>query len=278
MSSASKHLDPQSLAPQPTTSQRFQASDADVIFQSSDNVRFHIHRKNLETHTGAFPPAEIETHGEIVTLTEDVSTLDNLFQYVYPQRQPDLELLSVDELYKLAEAAEKYEVFNVMAMCKARIKQLASDNPGIAFNYASNHDHQDIMSIAAPLLLDVPLDELVVTLLPRFVIPWVRYREYWNRVAWKAVNAQLTFPNEVYHGSLCDGYLPTNASKLWMALGDKRSRKAIFELVRNFDIPGRCPRCNHCIDGVNLKVAILAATELFVSRALDAVPEFETFL
>ncbi|KAG6916797.1 hypothetical protein DXG01_005320 [Tephrocybe rancida] len=164
-----------SLAPQPTTSQRFQASDADVIFQSSDNVWFHIHRKNLETQTGAFPPAEIETHGEIVPLTEDASTLENLFQYVYPQRQPDLELLSVDELYKLAEAAEKYEVFNVMSMCKARInheRQLASDHPAMAFNYASNHDHQDIMTIAAPLLLDVPLDELVVTLLPRFVIPW----------------------------------------------------------------------------------------------------------
>ncbi|KAG6807154.1 hypothetical protein H0H92_008600, partial [Tricholoma furcatifolium] len=89
-----------------TTSESFCAQDADVIFQSSDNVQFHIHRKNLETQTGAFPSSEFKTNGEIVPLTEDSSTLERLFQYVYPQRHPDIESFEFGDLYKLAEAAE----------------------------------------------------------------------------------------------------------------------------------------------------------------------------
>ncbi|KAG6916794.1 hypothetical protein DXG01_005317 [Tephrocybe rancida] len=104
--------------PQPVVSEHY----ADVVFKSSDNVLFHIHRKNLETQAAAFPPSEFVTNGEIVPLTEDASTLEKLFQYVYPQRQPDIELLSFDELLKLAEAVEKYEVFHVMSACKSRFK------------------------------------------------------------------------------------------------------------------------------------------------------------
>ncbi|KAG6824349.1 hypothetical protein H0H92_007133, partial [Tricholoma furcatifolium] len=90
----------------PVISENFHASDADVVFRSSDNVLFHIHRKNLETQTGAFPSSEFKTNGEIVPLTEDSSTLERLFQYVYPQRHPDIKSFEFGDLYKLAEAAE----------------------------------------------------------------------------------------------------------------------------------------------------------------------------
>ncbi|KAG6839763.1 hypothetical protein C0991_011872 [Blastosporella zonata] len=103
-------------------SEKFNASDADVIFKSSDDVLFHIHRKNLEAHAGAFPPSEFSTNGEVVSLTEDASILEKLFQYIYPQRHPDIELMDHEDLYKLAEAAEKYEVFGVIALCKTRIR------------------------------------------------------------------------------------------------------------------------------------------------------------
>ncbi|KAG6815648.1 hypothetical protein H0H87_012660 [Tephrocybe sp. NHM501043] len=106
----------------PSLSKNFQASDADVIFKSSDNVLFHLHRKNIEAHSAAFPPCEINTNGEFVPLTEDASTLENLFQYVYPRRHLDIKLLPSDDLFKLAEAAEKYEMYCVMSICKARIE------------------------------------------------------------------------------------------------------------------------------------------------------------
>ncbi|KAG6916791.1 hypothetical protein DXG01_005314 [Tephrocybe rancida] len=107
---------------QTAVSERFHALDADVVFKSSDNILLYIHRKNLESHAAAFPPSEFDTRGEIVFLTEDASTLENLFQYVYPERHPDIELMPFESLYKLAEAAEKYEIFSLMCICKARLK------------------------------------------------------------------------------------------------------------------------------------------------------------
>ncbi|KAG6808795.1 hypothetical protein H0H92_002876 [Tricholoma furcatifolium] len=107
---------------QPVISENFHASDADVVFRSSDNILFRIHRKNLETHADAFPPPEFKTNGEVVPLTEDSATLENLFRYIYPQLHPDIEDLGIERLSNLAQAAEKYEVYNVMAMCKSRMR------------------------------------------------------------------------------------------------------------------------------------------------------------
>ncbi|KAH0581489.1 hypothetical protein H2248_011205 [Termitomyces sp. 'cryptogamus'] len=107
---------------QPATSPNFHASDADIVVRWSDNILFHVHRKNLETHAAGFPSSEFDAKGEIVPLTEDASTLENLLRYMYPQRIPDIELLAFDHLYDLAEAADKYEVFHVMNMCKMRME------------------------------------------------------------------------------------------------------------------------------------------------------------
>ncbi|KAG5352782.1 hypothetical protein C0989_000444 [Termitomyces sp. Mn162] len=104
----------------PATSPNFHASDADIVVRWSDNILFHVHRKNLETHAAGFPPSEFDAKGEIVPLTEDASTL--VLRYMYPQRIPDIELLAFDHLYDLAEAADKYEVFHVMNMCKMRME------------------------------------------------------------------------------------------------------------------------------------------------------------
>jgi hypothetical protein len=98
------------------------AQDADVIFSSSNNVLFRIHRMNLQAATGAFPPAEFETFGETVPLTEASGTLELLFQYIYPIPQPDISLLPFEKLAPLAEAAEKYQVFPAMFVCKIYMK------------------------------------------------------------------------------------------------------------------------------------------------------------
>lgn len=95
--------------------------DADVVFQSCDGVRFHIHRKNLETATGGFPPPEFETCGETVHLTESARTLELLFQFIYPRRHPSLECEVIEVIAPLAEAAEKYEVFPAMNICHVRM-------------------------------------------------------------------------------------------------------------------------------------------------------------
>lgn len=94
------------------------AGDADVIFESSDNVLFSIHRKNLEVATGAFPPSNFSTEGRNVALSESSSTLELMFQYVYPMPQPDVSSLPFESLALLAEAVEKYQVFPAILICK----------------------------------------------------------------------------------------------------------------------------------------------------------------
>lgn len=95
-----------------------------VTIQSSDNVKFNIHRTNLETSTGAFPGAEFETNGEVVYLTEKADVLAILFKFIYPQRHPSLEHLDFALLSQVAEAAEKYEVFAAMNIASIRLRSV----------------------------------------------------------------------------------------------------------------------------------------------------------
>lgn len=97
------------------------AADADVIFQSCDGVFFHIHRKNLEVNTEGFPPAGFDTQNNIVALSEHSTTLELLFQFVYPARHPYLASVDFETLAKLAEAAEKYQVYPAMNICRIRM-------------------------------------------------------------------------------------------------------------------------------------------------------------
>ncbi|CAA7269258.1 unnamed protein product [Cyclocybe aegerita] len=100
----------------------FNAPDADVTFQSSDGIQFHIHRKHLESHTGAFPGSEFDTRGEVTHLTEHSKTLAILFQFVYPRRHPTLQDADFATLMPVAEAVEKYQVFSAMNTCEARLR------------------------------------------------------------------------------------------------------------------------------------------------------------
>ena len=91
--------------------------DADLIFQSSDGVRFHIHSKYLENTSGGFAPSEFPTKDEVIMLPETAETLELMFQFVYPRRQPVLAFLSFGTLGALAEASEKYEIYPAMQIC-----------------------------------------------------------------------------------------------------------------------------------------------------------------
>ena len=98
------------------------AADSDITFESSDNALFHVNRKNIEAHAAGFPPAEIDTCGETIRLTEDSTTLELLFAFMYPRRHPNLDVAPFEHLASLAEAAEKYEVFSLMDNCQLRMR------------------------------------------------------------------------------------------------------------------------------------------------------------
>ena len=60
----------------------------------------------------------ISVEGEVVQLVEPAAVLELLFQYVYPQRHPNLQLVEFEVLNGLAEAVEKYQVYPALEHCK----------------------------------------------------------------------------------------------------------------------------------------------------------------
>ena len=96
--------------------------DSNVIFQSSDGILFKVHKVNLTIGARGFAPPEFETQGEIVHLSESANTLEVLFQFCYPTPYPYLGGMEFDVLALLAEAAEKYQIFSAMNICKIYMK------------------------------------------------------------------------------------------------------------------------------------------------------------
>ncbi|KAF9457609.1 hypothetical protein BDZ94DRAFT_1175170, partial [Collybia nuda] len=149
--------------------------DSDVIFKSSDGVLFKLHKINLSVNSRGFPPAEFSTLNEIVQMSETSDILELLFQFCYPYRRPDLELIEFKVLTSLAEAAEKYEVFPAMSMCNIQIKSNILQNAVDVTLYAAKHGYTDILDITYPLVLKEPIGEIVSKLPYHIVVPWVRY-------------------------------------------------------------------------------------------------------
>ncbi|KAF9461570.1 hypothetical protein BDZ94DRAFT_1299144 [Collybia nuda] len=178
-------------------SEHFNAADADVTFQSSDRVLFRVHRMNLEFASGGFPPAETDTHGETVVLSEDASTLELLFQYMYPNPLPDIQSkCSFDNILKLGEAAEKYQVFSAMYICKLSMKYelKGKSHPIEILTYGVKHGYADLADMAALQLLEKSSYEVLSKLPTHLIVPWFnspfreqsRYYNIWECLLYEA--------------------------------------------------------------------------------------------
>ncbi|KAF8990734.1 hypothetical protein BDQ17DRAFT_343944 [Cyathus striatus] len=89
--------------------------DADVSFKSSDGVLFALHRRNLATHAGGFPPPDTY---KIINIPEHSETLELLLQFVYPPDVPELAGVPFALFMQLAYAAEKYVVYIAIPWCR----------------------------------------------------------------------------------------------------------------------------------------------------------------
>ncbi|EAU85241.2 hypothetical protein CC1G_06257 [Coprinopsis cinerea okayama7 len=170
-------------------SQEFNAPDADIIFQSSDGVRFHIHAKNLDVSSGAFPPVPPKGEAgsglsvdEVVPLPESSKVLEVLFAFMYPRRHPDLEDKAFDDVAEIAEAVEKYEVYPGMNVCRRRMRDFVKTHPIQVALYGARHDYIDIIKETAPYAVALPLSKVIPNLPPRLVLPWIKYHEAWDKV------------------------------------------------------------------------------------------------
>ena len=96
-------------------------NDSDITIQSSDGVLFGLHQVNMKINLGFWESIQPKSDA-VIQFPEKSATLDLLFQFCYPERHPDLNDLAFDILTELAEAAEKYEVFSAINICKIAMK------------------------------------------------------------------------------------------------------------------------------------------------------------
>jgi hypothetical protein len=97
------------------------APDSDITIQSSDGVLFQLHQVNLKISSGSWKVSMPDYQ-----LPETSAVLDLLFQFCYPERRPDLEMLEFDILVKLASAVETYRVFSAIDVCKVTMKYVSA--------------------------------------------------------------------------------------------------------------------------------------------------------
>ncbi|KAH9915333.1 uncharacterized protein B0H18DRAFT_99425 [Fomitopsis serialis] len=161
-------------------SERSYADDGDVLVSSCDGVRFRVHKRNLHMHSEIFPGDDFLSD-DIVNLSEDSSTLELLFQYMYQPPQPDLRAVTFEQLAKLAEAAEKYRVLAAMENCKVSMRASLSTckEPFAVLGYAARHGHKDISAEAALRTLSVSAKDALDHLGPAHFIRWCLYRDPW---------------------------------------------------------------------------------------------------
>ncbi|KAJ7434629.1 hypothetical protein B0H11DRAFT_1938394 [Mycena galericulata] len=163
----------------PEVSTLFHAADADITIQSSDGVLFKLHRKNLQVHSVVFADAESatlpENGSEVVQLSETSEILDLLFQFMYPQLQPDLKTLEFRLLAGMAEAAEKYMVFSALTLCRMNMKDCIVQNALEVLNYAVKHGH-DFADEAARQSMNSGVADAMKLLDPDTFTTWILSR------------------------------------------------------------------------------------------------------
>jgi len=168
----------------------------DVIFQSSDGILFCLHRKNLETHSDAFPGPEISVQEhEVAILTEPCEVLAIIFNFMYPRKQADIEKMGYDIVAQVAEAVEKYQIFSAMQTCVLRLKYVILSTPILPLHsnatvliqrqlvpthaaeimaHGIKHDYPSLVNEALPFLARRPLVEVLKKLPSQYYLPWVR--------------------------------------------------------------------------------------------------------
>ncbi|KAF5343290.1 hypothetical protein D9758_016492 [Tetrapyrgos nigripes] len=161
----------------------------DVIFRSSDNVHFYIHRKHLEFSTDGFPAGDnlittsVTDKSQFVPLTETASTLDLLFQFTSPETPPDIGDVDFEDVLALAEAAEKYIVHSAIRICVMRLRDFVDDEHAEEiFSFGSRYNHVSLIFAITPLFVVKPLSEMAFVMPPDLYIPWSMYREQWLKV------------------------------------------------------------------------------------------------
>lgn len=174
----------------------------------------------------------------------------------------------------------------------------------VIFAYATKHNYQDILSKAAPLVIDRPLHEIAAGLPPHLIVPWVRltspfcdisstsekkkppdvsqieYHEKWNTVARTALSFHTRLKVSTKsltprHGSSlpsrsceeCNRTVDLETMKIMCKLGE--GAKCLKNLDEVFDLTTAC--CNTRKEDLRLWRAS-------VEEGIKGIPSFITLI
>lgn len=185
-------------------SERFHADDADVTFASGDHILFHVHSTNLncnsEGFAAPFGTASPSTQ-EVVQLTETCDVLELLFQFMYPQRSPDLSAIGFGLFLEVAEAAEKYQVYSAMQICAMQMESAYQVHPFEVMTFAIRHGYKTLMDVAQTRAVGLSPTEALGVFSTEWYIAWTQYYAQWLDVLQFALTYKKvqTMPNHWDH-------------------------------------------------------------------------------
>ncbi|KAI0645774.1 hypothetical protein C8Q79DRAFT_715421 [Trametes meyenii] len=137
-------------------------SDTDIVFRSRSGVDFHVHKSVIAKMSSvwrdmlSFPqnPNLDPDIPQVVTLTEDTKTLDNIFRLCYPTTHPHF--ASIDNVCAALDAANKYMMDPITARIENSLLQFLDSEPLRVYSVAYIHQCGNVARAAARRLVADP--------------------------------------------------------------------------------------------------------------------------
>ncbi|KAI0779443.1 hypothetical protein C8Q74DRAFT_1367341 [Fomes fomentarius] len=139
----------------------FNDVDADIILRSADNVEFWLYKVIIAKSSSVFrgmltlPDAHAHNKPQVVSVSEDADTLENLLRFCYPVQRPAFH--TVDQLGTVLTAARKYDMPSVLEdLLRCAEPFLHSSPPLRVYLIAYKCELPGLARQAARALLDDP--------------------------------------------------------------------------------------------------------------------------
>ncbi|KAF7350759.1 hypothetical protein MSAN_01637000 [Mycena sanguinolenta] len=220
------------------TSERFCAPDADLTVSSCDGVLFKVHRKHLEAHSDVFADAANatlpENGNETVYLEESSDVLDLLFQCMYRQPPPDLQLVEFPLFMRLAEAVEKYAVYSALTLIGIGMKKHIIKHPLEVLDFAEKHGRKEFGNQAARMTVGLAILDVATILSLDTFKKWMAFHDKWHAGATNALANLVSKINEYNYEELSSTLEKcVHDPKLWY---DERSTLTHYTALAFLDI------------------------------------------
>ncbi|KII85205.1 hypothetical protein PLICRDRAFT_335541 [Plicaturopsis crispa FD-325 SS-3] len=210
-----------SESPKDPISERFNATDHDVVLISNDHVVFNFYRKNIKVHSVGLLDTDTKDTNPLATSNADPSdvidtiavdetskTLDLLLQFMSRQLPPSLEGLPFTDVEPLTEAVNKYGVYAALPACREFMWNTLPKHSFDILAQALRHGDRDLVDYAAPFTVAEKPQHVRKALLglpQALVISWIQYRGAWDEIFQDACQSLLDMT--LREGGCRDGHV-----------------------------------------------------------------------